>query len=324
MTTVNSNPPDTAVPREKSLLSHVMGCRRFLAMAGVLAVLSIGWYVMVWALGAALDKKAIPWPTGTADRAGVEVDREFMMTSFPDRLPVVAPRYMLASALTPDIAKRLGFPTIPKPEEAMQRMPEEARLVLGVGRPIDAARYADRASNWYMTRQYVDIHDRSVWQLDLTYYTGATDTVAHVPGRCMVAAGATPLNDQTKTLVWDLPKNALGWETITVIRSVFQTTDETGRQSNVVQYYTFSLNGDNEADWKMIRIGLTTDIRRKYVYFGKIQFAPRMMHVGELSAVDEAAKLFFRAAAPELLATFPSADTVRQLNESSNKPSASP
>jgi len=288
--------------------AQVVGNRRFLVAVGLLVVAIIGWHVSVWALGFALDKQPIAWP------AGVTVNKDFVMTSFPEMFPAVAPRYILLSS------KRLGDQAIPE-RDAITTLPEETRLELDVGKPSDAPRWADRKSNWYLSRKYGDLSQRDArdvryWHLDVIYYTGSAELVAHVPGRCMVAAGATPLGD--KVLTWkDLPPNALGWNQVKVVRSAFESVDAQGRQSHVVQYYTFSVNGHNEHDWKQVRWTLSSNIRQKYVYFGKIQFAPLAVNVEDLEAADKSAEQFFRAAAVEIFSKFPPAQTVNDLNQSS-------
>jgi len=307
MTTMNA-PSTPVVPERKSLVSQVAGNRRFLIAVGLLVCAIVGWYVLVWWLGFALDKQPVPWPDGPN---GVVVDKDFQMTSFPEMFPAIGPKYMLLSS------RRWEHP-IPE-REAIMYLPEDTRLELGIGRSSDAPRRVDRKSNWYLSRKYGDVRPQGVngihfWHLDITYYTGAADLVAHVPGRCMVAAGATPLGD--KLLTWDLPDNALGWKTARVVRSVFQSTDPQGQQSNVVQYYTFSINGRNEHDWKKIRLTLTADVRQKYVYFGKIQFAPLAPNIENLDAADEAARQFFAATLVEAAWKFPAADTVEALNQS--------
>jgi len=310
MTTVSSAAP--ADPGQKSLLSQVVGNRRFPVAVGLLVCAIVGWYILGWWLGFALDKQAIAWPDGPN---GVDVDKDFQMTRFPEMYPAIAPKYILLSS------KRREYP-IPE-REAIMYLPEDTRHELGVGRPSDAPRRAERKSNWYLSRKYGDVRPQGVngipfWHLDITYYTGAADLVAHVPGRCMIATGAVPMGD--KHLTWDLPDNALGWKTARVVRSVFQATDPQGRQSNVVQYYTFSINGRNEDDWKKIRLILTADIRQKYVYFAKIQFAPLVPNVEDLDAADEAARQFFAATLVEAAWKLPTADTVEALNQSVKSP----
>jgi len=315
MTTMSTSSTVSSPPA--GLLSQVVGNRRFLAAAGFLMFAIAGWYVLVWWLGFALDKKPVPWP------AGVEVDKEFVMTSFPEMFPVIPPRYALLSS------SRWNEHAIPE-KAAIMYMAEDTRLVLGVGRSTDGPRRPDRASNWYLSRKYGDLRMLDpqhagrlacpYWQLDVVYYTGEVDTVAHVPGRCMVAAGGKPLGN--KVLTWrNLPENALGWTDIEVVRSLFHTTDPQGRQSTLVQYYTFSINGESEEDWKKVRVNLSWNIRQKYVYFGKIQFAPMIPLAGngpeDIQAADEAAERFFRDAAVEILSTFPSARAVAELNRNS-------
>ena len=308
-TTLASTSP--VPPGERSLLSQVMDNRRFLAAAGMLALMIVGWYVLVWWLGFALDKKPVPWPVG------VDVDKEFMMTNFPEMFPAIGARYVLLSS-----KRTWGEHAIPE-REAITYLTEETRQEMGVGKPSDAPRRLERASNWYLSRKYGDVRERGVngvrfWHLDMVYYTGAVDTVAHVPGRCMIAAGATPIGD--KILEWDIPPdspNPLGWDKVRVVRSGFQSVDSQGRQSNVVQYYTFSINGKNEHDWRKVRLTLTANIRQKYVYFGKIQFAPLAANIEDFDAADEAARQFFLSAADAMLSKFPSEDAIEELNRSS-------
>ena len=245
MTTLMSSPPSSS--RKGGVLSQVVSNRRFLAAGGFLILALVGWYVLVWWLGFALNKEPVPWP------AGVEVDKEFMMTEFADMIPAIPPRYALLSS------KSWNEHAI-STRDAIPYLSEETRQELGVGRAADGPRRALRSSNWYMARKFGDLRVMDpqsardpgmmpcpYWHLDVIYYTGAVDTVPHVPERCMISTGATPLGH--KVLTWKgLPENAMGWTEVKVVRSTFHLTDPQGRQSTIGQYYTFSINGHNESD----------------------------------------------------------------------------
>jgi len=295
-------PATSAAPR--SVLGTVLRDKRFLYVCALLLVLNTG----IFLLSRARDRLPIPWPDA------VQVDKGFVMTNFPDQLPesTVAPRYVLTSDA------RLGEHRRSE-EESMPRLAEDVRLQLNVGEPADAPRLKDRASNWYMSRNFVDVESKTpaalrLWQLDLTYYTGEADTVAHVPGRCMVAAGGVPVGED-KVLTWDLPENALGWKTVKVLRSRFEMTKD-GQTVNLVQYYTFCVNGVNEYSWATVRWDLRKALWQKYVYFGKIQFAPRgaLTDNDDIEQADRAAQDFFTSFAVPALSKFPTADKVYLLN----------
>jgi len=301
----NLQPPAFPPAPPSSVAGMVLRDRRFLIVCGMLIVLNVGIY---W-LNSKRVRLPIPWPDA------VQVDKEFVMTSFPDQLPEssFAPRYVLISD------NRLGEHHRSE-AEAIVRLPEDVRLQLNVGEPVDAPRLKDRASNWYMSRNFADIEPKTFaslrwWQLDMTYYTGEADTVAHVPGRCMVAAGGRPVGED-KVLTWDLPENALGWKTVKVLRQRFEMTDR-GQTVNLVQYYTFSVNGNNQWDWSKVRLDLRMALGQKYLYFGKIQFAPRGALTDspeDIERADEAARDFFTSLAVPALSKFPTADKVYLLN----------
>jgi hypothetical protein len=86
-----------------------------------------------------------------------------------------------------------------------------------------------------------------------------------------------------------------------------------GVNGQIVQYYTFSLNGYNEPSWKKVRWHLATSPWEKYCYFAKIQFAP-IAPVTDLAATDRAAEQFVREFLPHVLKALPSSSQVELLN----------
>jgi hypothetical protein len=81
----------------------------------------------------------------------------------------------------------------------------------------------------------------------------------------------------------------------------------------MIQYYTFSLNGQNETSWKQVRLHLATSPWEKSCYFAKIQFGPAYP-VTDTQACDRAAADFVKNFLPDVLQALPVNATIQKLN----------
>lgn len=248
----------------------------FVLAVVLLALTMVGIRMENW-----VEKEAVPWSQT------VKVDHDYRMLSMPETVgSLVAIRYNDPNeALTEELVKALG---------------------MGVGR--DPERLSQRKSNWYAIQRYVDKRNQQVWQMELFYYTGIDDKVPHVPERCLAAAGAKVLGSDS--LEWNLGASAAPWpEKVPIRRTRYLTQASSGER---VSYYTFSLNGKPENDWRMIRAYLAKPWVR-YCYFAKIQIYPVGI-ITSTAAVDAAAQDVLRQCLPELLKLLPSAADVEALS----------
>ncbi|MCJ7545168.1 MAG: hypothetical protein MUP47_11530 [Phycisphaerae bacterium] len=278
--------------------------RHFLAAAGILAVATIGWDWTMAALGWVTRKEAVPWPNA------VLVDTQCRVISFPDRL---GPYELVGDGVfdkAPD-----GRP------DGDVVLTGDVLESLKINTALDQMRVGERRSNWYLTRIYRDTRLESSyspfrqWRLEVHYYTGGLDKVPHVPDRCLVAGGATLLPSWSGELKVAVPAGTAPWDHLTINRVGYEMTDRIGLSvRRYAQYYVFSLNGEPEGSWMMVRLKLG-DPRTRYCYFAKVQVAP----LGEITDVDEADKAvhdFLAVFMPAVAALLPMPADVRALNAS--------
>jgi hypothetical protein len=83
-----------------------------------------------------------------------------------------------------------------------------------------------------------------------------------------------------------------------------------------VQYYVFSLNGEPEGSWKMVRLRLG-DPRMRHCYFAKVQVAP-VGEITDFNQADEAVKDFLGTFMPAVAAMFPTPQDVKALDTESS------
>ena len=189
---------------------------------------------------------------------------------------------------------------------------------LGIGTSRDKDRISDRSSNWMMVRVYRDDEapvnsPYRYWRLEVYYYTGALDTVPHVPGVCVVAAGATPLG--TQSVPFSVSDAREPWNVPLKFRRMhYEMPGRFGRSSTqYVQYYLFSINGRPEGSRKKVRLELI-DPRVKYCYFAKVQFAP-LGGVPSIEEADRAAEDFMNYLLPVVLRGLPTPADVEAAHE---------
>ena len=116
--------PGTDMPKRRPKLLET----HFIIASCILATAALGWGYAVRYLELATTKIAVPWPDGT------KVDTEsFRLVSLP---------------------KRLGPFKLAK--DGDHEIPEEQRIIMGVGTSLDKLRVDQRRSNWYLSRVYLD------------------------------------------------------------------------------------------------------------------------------------------------------------------------
>jgi len=279
------------VTQAKSDRQGVSGwCRlnvHFLIAAVILAVAAAGWNAAISALEWALDKEPVPWP------AGVRVhEKHFNLMSLPDEVPDWEGKTRFAFIKAD--SNNDGRP------DGELLVGEEQMALLKIGTPTDKKRWPLRRSNWYCVRRYEDVGvegSRRRWQLACYYYTGMLDPVPHVGERCLLAAGAS--FNELGHITFDVPEAPQPWKGKVVFRKILYEKNS----QQYATYYTFSLNGRPEPDWKIVRFSLMKPWVR-YCYFAKIEFGPDEPVVNPTEA-DQWAREFIRCFLPKVLETLP-------------------
>jgi hypothetical protein len=111
-------------------------------------------------------------------------------------------------------------------------------------------------------------HPEAVMSLNITYYTGMVDTVAHVPERCMVADGYEPKNPETRQIAAGIYPDGSPRE-INVQFSTFEDQTGHGRVSRNVAYF-FHCNGGYLASPVDVRAKLQNLLER-HGYYAKVE-----------------------------------------------------
>jgi len=266
----------------------------FVIAALLLVAATCWWQFAKNYLGMALRKQAVPWPNGT------QVGEDFRLLS----LPTTMGPYELVE----------GGEEIIKTEQLE---------LLGVGTGSDEGRYPHRCSNWYLSRIYLDARAEgpqapyAKWRLHLTYYTGAMDTVPHIPDVCLQQGGNQLIGREV--VVFRIPAARSPWDQEMKVNRTQYSVTRPDRPFPMPhsQYYVFSLNGKPEHDWKMVRLGLTNPWAR-YCYFAKIQFAP-LTPVEKPEEGDEKAKEFLDIVLPRVLEALPAPADIERLSAAKQK-----
>jgi hypothetical protein len=281
-----SDMPATAA--KPSVLSALLGDRRFIIATVLMAVTAAGWDMTMRGLKWAMYKDPVPWP------AAVEVTSDFRLKSLP---------------------ATLGPYRILEGEKGDAVLNEDLLEQLKIGTALDKSRVAQRQSNWYSVRYYVLANVKShtpygAWRLEIYYYTGGLDKVPHVPERCLAAGGATVTgSDNVNVEIAGIPAP---WNKFDIERTRFDATEQ-GLTRQQVVYYLFSLNGQPENSWENVRATLSLPWVR-HCYFAKMQFAPLVDNVSDLEEADQAAREFLRTVLPAVLQQLPTAADVQKLS----------
>jgi hypothetical protein len=293
-----SPPPD----RRGAWLRACWRERHFLAVVILLAAATVGWDWAMAALRWYTRKEPVPWTPA------VTVNGQCRLTSFPDRL---GPYELVGDGV---LDKTLDG----RPDGDIVLEPDVLES-LKINTALDQLRVGERRSNWYLARIYQDRREEAsgspfrYWRLEIQYYTGGLDTVPHVPDRCLVAGGATLLPTVSGHLLVPVPAGRSPWDKLTVNRVGYEMTDRIGfNVSHYVQYYVFSLNGQPEDSWKMVRLKLG-DPRLRHCYFAKVQVAP-LGEIADFDQADRAAQDFLGTVMPAVAALFPTPEDLRALD----------
>lgn len=147
---------------------------------------------------------------------------------------------------------------------------------------------------------------RGFIHLAVTYYTGMVDTVAHVPDRCYIADGYTPVDPEQKT--WDLSdKDHPDGDAKLAVRFI-NFEDATGISSRVNKNvaYFFQVNGEMESSPIAVRYRLQ-DLTRADVYYAKIELMSLWRNRTEAA---EIMRKFLIEAMPEIRKCLPARSAV--------------
>lgn len=273
--------------------------RHFLIACATLLVTFAGWSAAKAYLGIVTQKEPVPWP------AGVRVSDDFRLLTLPTRLGPFA-RVETPGEIFRDAN---GSPRDPNWPDGEIQFDETLRENLGIGTG-DRALFAKRCSNWYVSRIYRDTRKppgHGYWSLDVYYYTGGKERVPHIPDVCLQAGGSELLGTDVMKFPAD-PNLASPWNgPVEYCRTSYQRPRDNRR---FAVYYTFSLNGQPEADREIVRLKLSSLFQR-YGYFGKIQFGPFFAYGTEQTEDD--AQEFMKYALPAVLETLPSQEDMKKL-----------
>jgi len=278
----------------------------FLIAAVTLCVTAV--WMLAWGNKWFLPKKPVPWPEGTI------ITQDFRL----DSLPIEFGPFVRAAD---DVIAR-DEDDLPDGEIIL---PDDQLELLRIGTSYDKSRYADRLSNWYLIRQYLDKRDGGMhpaWRLEVYYYTGALDAVPHVPDICLVAGGAKTVDADSGTVTFRVPSARSPWdEPLEVRRVVFQPADRLGRGQKYASYYILNFNGAPKKSRNRVRLAQANPLVR-YCYFAKIQFAP-VGPVRDQAETDKCAEEFLNNVLPSVLKALPTAEDVKQLHSGRPQSSAS-
>lgn len=276
----------------------------FIIAVVLLATTALGFETVIRTLKLVTQKSPVPWPAGVT----VDVDT-FRWENLPTE---VGGRYFLVEdgVLSP---QKDGKP------DGEVILEDDMLDAVGIGTSRDKRLIRTRESSWYLIRVY---EDRTVpegapykyWQLAVYYYTGGLEgTVPHVPERCMQAAGATPLGNAS--VYFNAPKAQAPWDKEVPFVQARFAQRQAGQYEvrEIVDYYTFSLNGEPESSWEKVRLKLTSPWEH-YTYFAKIQFDP-LGGIADLKEADKAAEEFMESFLPLITKALPMPSDVEALNK---------
>lgn len=144
--------------------------------------------------------------------------------------------------------------------------------------------------------------------LHVAYYTGAVDTVPHIPDRCMVAGGFDPVGRREATL--DLGQRG-------ELRCSFvQFEERAGRSSPATLSiaYFFQVNGDYEYDAITGVRKRLQDLTERYAYFAKIELMTQSSE-GDAERAQAAMADFLSHALPDVERALPDWQQVVELGD---------
>jgi len=325
--------------------------RHFLIVVSVLAVVWLGWLVLMNKYKAVFQKEAVAWPKGVevdpddfrmlslAKSFGPDNrfelagdgelfsprDRELFVTDSGDVLEGLdgrlyykdrSGRQMFTGKLSELKRKKNGERILDGEPDGERTISKEVRESLAIGTLLDSAAVGDRKSGWYVSRTYIDRKKTPgrryrLWQLDVTYYTGTMDKAPHFPERCLEAAGM--VLGEMDNVKFKAPDAAGLWGDNPVTCRFVEYNNPRGSFGNRhVQYYVYSLNGYPESSWKAVRLK-TASIFGKYTYFAKIQFNP-LNEIEDMDEAKQATEEFVKYMLPEVLKVLPMPEDIKRLD----------
>lgn len=178
----------------------------------------------------------------------------------------------------------------------------------------------------YFTREYVDTtlpkgDPSAMAQLHVAYYTGTTDTVPHVPDRCMLAGGAEYRDKRVVDMQVSIPgtiedpdsDNLLVPAQLTrrvrlpedefsgtLFTYAFEQPNGESKEHNIV--YFFLANGKMLSTAQHVRVQ-GFDVRDRYGYYFKVEV--RWPGIADQAEAIKRTEAFLEAILPELLACLP-------------------
>jgi hypothetical protein len=297
-----TQPAASSSARPASIARTLLADRHFVLAAGILVVTAAGWGAATRWLNLTTFKERVPW---TKD---AQVGSDFRLRVVP-----LDPNISLDANLGP-------FRRLVPDEERTAKDPKYRNWEvhtrqnlesLAIGTVVDRDNLADRKSNWYLVRRYVDTRAgvaSRLWQLDVYYYTGGADTVPHIPDICAEASGAKVLS--SGSVSFPIPAAPEDWpRTVSFHRTRYSMPN--GESS--AAYYVFSMNGVFGESRLWVRWELLNPFVR-YAYFAKIQFSP-LGGTADFEEMDRSAQEFLQYALPEVLRTLPSSRDVKALEQ---------
>jgi hypothetical protein len=153
-----------------------------------------------------------------------------------------------------------------------------------------------------LQRSVVSRDPLAVVVLHVAYYTGAVDTVPHIPDRCMVAGGFDPVGRREAML--DLGERELRCSFVQ-----FQERSQ-GAPVTLSVAYLFQVNGDYEYDAITGVRKRLQDLRERHAYFAKIELMTQDRG-GKADASLAAMSDFLSHALPEIEKVLPDWNAVR-------------
>jgi hypothetical protein len=299
------------------LARWVRGNVHFLVAAGILVLATAVWFTAIKTQLIFPVKHPVPWPAfeiavdGQSRLWKQEVSKDSRWTNLAAEF---GPFHLVGED------DRLNGSPIAQSGEIVYS--DDVLSALGIASELNEKQLADRASNWYVSRLYLDRRKTgsnaysspyALWHLDVTYYTGSVDLVPHTPDACLLAAGRQITGRESVTFDVAVPDRWKKWWDGKVAFTRISSELPGAVKSRSVDYFAFSLNGRPETDRLVVR-GTLTLPWVPHCYFAKIQFTPRTnADIADPKEADQAAEEFVRNFLPEVLRGMPTPDDVKKL-----------
>ena len=251
MPPAGSAPPAPDQPSPwKAAFSH----RAFLAAVGVLALAAVGLNAATEALQVYFKKQPV------ALRQRLDDDKAGLPATLGNWVQVDE-----QNSLAPDVQHSLGTKEfVFRTYVDTAKLPPDAMAFL---KPLlaDPAKAAERRA---AVAKIEEVAPEAVIALNVTYYTGMVDTVAHIPERCMVADGFEPKNPQTVAMTAGTYDDGKPRE-IPVQFFTFEDQTGRGRMNRHVAYF-FHCNGGYEPNPVGVRVKLQ-NLFERHGYYAKVE-----------------------------------------------------